>query len=274
VADRPSGAMDCFDAFRWPLPVSFASAVFACRFEQGDVLYPDSRAYDGWSGRVSKGLRAIQVLEPPRSARGTPLEGDSDRRRANWASSVRISLIDLGSGECEECVLSQGKLAMALWRGDEGWLDAERAEPDFPRTARELHGNLDQARGAAAKRFRNRRSQSGTQFILVVDLANDASCAKAALVKEQLSAAGAVEVADLSPGEAGIESPDAYHPTLVLRVFSLADRGQDSVEAELRACLYQGGSSRRIRDESDALDADASSGDRFSVGRHGLLVAI
>ena len=261
-----------FEAFRWPVPVSFAAALAANRFEQGDVLYRDRRAYGQWSKPLPSGLDAIQVLAPPRSARGTLQEGDSDRRRASWASELRIALIDPRNGDSEERVLTQGQLMMALWKGDESWLAAEREAPEFPRSARELQANLEQSAQAIARHAGRRKVRSGSQFVLVVDLASDASRSKAALVEERLAKTGRVEIADLSPAEAGIETPNAYHPTLVLRVFTLGGRSLESIESELRACLYQGGAARLGRSLDG--DVDASSGDRFSVARHGLLVSI
>jgi hypothetical protein len=263
-----------FSAFEWPLPVFFSAAVAACRFEQGDVLYRDSRAYADWSRRVPKGSGAIQVLDPPRSARGTLLDSESDRRQANWASEVRILLVDPATGDSEERSLSQGKLLMALWMGDESWLDVDRPQPDFPGTARDLQARLEDVRSAVARLAASSRARSGCQFILVVDLASDSSRAKAQLVEDQLSEGGSIEVVDLLPTEAGIGAPGAYHPTLVLRVFTLAGRDVEGVESALRECLYQGGASRSDTAIADAATGDASApADRFSIGRHGLLVS-
>ena len=270
-----------FDAFRWPLPLCFASAVAASRFELGDVLYRDARAYDAWSGEIPSGLRPIQVLDPPRSARGTPLDGDSDRRRANWSSDVRIALIAPGSGQSVERVLTQGKLLMALWQGDEAWLDSERDPPEFPRTARDLQGSLEASQAAWGPEIARSRPRSGSLFAMVVDLASDASRAKAALVGERLHASGKVVVADRTASDAELEGAHLYHPTLVLRGFVLAGRDVDSVESELRACLYRGGASAAPApaphlgaEEADRVETEgATGGDRFSIARHGLLVA-
>jgi hypothetical protein len=268
-----------FEAFLWPLPESFASAVAASRFELGDVLYRDARAYEAWSGEVPRGLRPIQVLDPPRSARGTPLEGDSDRRRANWSSEVRIALVDPVSGQLVERVLTQGKLLMALWRGDEAWLDAEREAPEFPKTARELHASLAGASAAWGKEVSRSQSGSGSLFVMVVDLASDASRAKAALVGDRLRASGEVVVTDRTPSDAGLNSAELYYPTLVLRGFVVPGRETDAVEAELRICLYRGGAAAPPTAQSDTKDAkegesdETVTGDRFSIARHGLLTA-
>jgi len=268
-----------FEAFTWPLPESFASAVAASRFELGDVLYRDARAYEAWSGEVPRGLHPIQVLDPPRSARGTPLDGDSDRRRANWSSEVRVALIDPVSGRSVERVLTQGKLLMALWRGDEAWLDAEREPPEFPKTARELHASLEGASAAWGKEISRSQPGIGSLFVMVVDLASDASRAKAALVGDRLRASGEVVVGDRTPGDAGLDSAEHYHPTLVLRGFVVPGRDAEAVEAELRACLYRGGAaaeetslSANRGDAKEGESDETPTGDRFSIARHGLLI--
>jgi hypothetical protein len=269
-----------FEGFGWPLPKSFASAVAASRFELGDVLYRDVRAYDAWSGEVPRGLHPIQVLDPPRSARGAPVEGDSDRRRANWSSEVRLALIDPATGESVERVLTQGKLLMALWHGDESWLDVERDRPAFPKTARDLHGNLAEAREAWGAEVSRSRPANGSLFVMVVDAASDASRAKSAIVGEHLRSSGKVVVADRTPSAAGLNGADLYHPTLALRGFILPGRDTDSVESELRACLYRGGAVAAPTSRADSRDAQTNDADptetaaasRFSIARHGLLV--
>ena len=274
IVSKEIPPVECFEAFRWPLPLAFAPAVAASRFEQGDVLYRDPRAFDALTGAIPTGLAAIQVLRPSRSARGMRLQVEGDRRRSNWQSEVCVALIDLVSGESEQRVLSQGKLLMALWKGDEGWLAPDRDEPEFPKTARTLYANLTQGARAFSDHASRIRVRSGSQFILVVDLAHDASRAKAAAVAEQLRAAGKLDVLDLLPAAAGVEQADGYHPTLILRGFTLEGRNLGEVEPLLRCCLYRGGASNGAPGQGREPDLDAASGDRFSVARHGLLVSI
>ena len=77
-----------FEGFEWPVPRAFASAVVQLRFEQGDVLYPDRSGYDRLEARVPEGLKALQILQPPRSARVAALEGEGDRRLSAWEGEV------------------------------------------------------------------------------------------------------------------------------------------------------------------------------------------
>ena len=257
-----------FEGMAWPVPVAFAGAIAAMRFEQGDVLYRDPRLYEAFGDEIPKGLSAIQVQLPQRSSRAAPSEFEGDRRQSSWQSEVTVELIDLARGQAETRVLSQGKLAMAIFRGDDGWLDPEREEPPLPRSARELQQRLDETPASFDARQSAKR---GCRFIFVVDLANDASRSKAAGVEEALRATGPVERIELSAEHAGVEEAQSYHPTAVVRCLVLPDRSAEEVQPILRSRLYGG-----VSDVSNdpAADQTETAPDRFSVGRHGLFQAI
>jgi hypothetical protein len=274
TGDADSPLVPCFfPGMAWPVPVAFAGAIAAMRFEQGDVLYRDPTAYETLDGKIPKGLSAIQVLLPKRSARvTTSSEFEGDRRQANWQSEVTVELVDLARGQSEVRVLTQGKLAMAIFRGDDAWLDSEREEPLMPCSARELHQRLDETVSSFDARQTARR---GSRFLFVVDLASDASRAKAAGVEEALRATGVVDRVELSAEDAGIEDAQNYHPTAVVRCLVMPNRTTDEVLPILRGCLYGGASgSSDASDRSDGSDGDEAAPDRFSVGRHGMLEAI
>jgi hypothetical protein len=274
-ADRSPGVQRFFEGMAWPIPIAFSGAIAAMRFEQGDVVYRDRRAYDTLEGQIPKGLSAIQVILPKRSARATPSESDGDRRQSNWQSEVTVELIDLARGQKETRVLTQGKLAMAIFRGDEDWLEPDREEPQMPRSARALQQRLDQTLASFDARQVAKR---GCRFVFAVDLASDTSLAKAAGVEESLRATGALERIELSAELAGVEDAQTYHPTAVVRCLVMPNRTTEEVLPILRDRLY-GGASDRAGDSGLADDSDSSEGvkttpDRFSVGRHGILQAI
>lgn len=262
---HPIAELEFFDQLAWAVPTAFASALAAHRFEQGDVLYPDAAFYGALESTLPAGAKAIQVLSPARSTRSTPSESGSSRRRSSWESEVEIELLDLVSGSAEGRTVSQGKLLMTLWRGDESWLDPEREEPPLPRSGRELASQIEEARGAFDARQATRK---GCRFLFVVDLASDASRVKAASVEEALAALGVLERLDLPPQRAGIADPDAFHPALVLRAILVPGARLEQMEQALRGALYGGASA------TPAEDDEAASSDRFSVARHGLLEPI
>lgn len=258
-----------FDGMVWPVPIAFAGAIVAMRFEQGDVLYRDPRAYDALEGEIPKGLSAIQVLLPKRSARATPSEYEGDRRQSNWQSEVTVELIDLARGRTETRVITQGKLAMAIFRGDEDWLDPEREAPPLPRSARALQQRLDETLASFDAR---QTTQCGCRFVFTVDVASDASRLKAAGVEEALRASFAVERIELSADQTGIEDAETYHPTAVVRCLAMSNRSVEEVLPVLRGRLY-GRASEKNNEPGDSEEGKETP-DRFSVGRHGILQAI
>jgi hypothetical protein len=280
-----------FEGFVWAVPTAFAGALAAHRFEQGDVLFRDVLAYDApgealeeQSPNVSL---AIQVLHPPRSARVTPGEGDGDRRLRNWRSEVEIDLIDLALGSRDSRRISQGKLMMALWRGEEAWLDPEAVEPPMPKTGRELAAQLSEARAAFGEaRSKTVDSGPGCRFVFVVDSASDASRMKARTVEEAMAGMGPVLKTDLSPGSAGVEAAETYHPTLLIRALEVSGGTVEGAQAALKKALYVGQAPKSVPDESafaddappvsraEETDVPVPKADRFSVARHGLLEAL
>ena len=265
AADDPVAQLAFFDQLAWAVPTAFASALAAYRFEQGDVLYPEAAAYGALEAKMSSGAKAIQVLRPSRSTRSTPGEAGSSRRRSGWESEVEIELLDLAKGSSEVRIVSQGKLLMTLWRGDEGWLDPEREEPPLPRSGRELASQIEEARAAFDSQQATRK---GCRFLFVVDLASDASRVKAAAVEEALAGLGDLERIDLSPPQAGVEDAASFHPALVVRGLLVRGTGVEQMEKALRGALYGGGVA------APEEEGEATNSDRFSVARHGLLEPI
>jgi len=236
--------------FAWAIPEAFAAAVCHYRFEQGDVLYRDWRGYAALAERIPRDLTAIQLREPPRSGRALASEFEGDRRLANWQSEVELERIDLESGASVVLTTTQGRLLMTLWKGDEGWLAAERPEPPLPRSGRELAQRLREgvlALGTARG--------EGARFAFVVDLSSDSARAKASAVADALRALGPVAIADRAPSELGAADADEFHPTLVVRDLVVRGAAVADVEVALKRVLYAGG----------------GAAERFQTARHGLL---
>jgi hypothetical protein len=249
------GVNSFLPGFAWAVPEAFAAAVCSYRFEQGDVLYRERAGYGPLEGRIEKGLTAIQLRQPPRSARAIPGEHDGDRRLSNWQSELELELVDLAAGTSELRTTTQGRLLMVLWRGEEAWLDATREDPPVPRSARDLAQML---RDGALELGTPRGGRNGCRFVFVVDLSSDASRARASAVAAALRALSRVAVADRTPAEVGVSPSDPFHPTLVLRELVLRGVELSAVEAALKRVLYGG----------------AGDSERFQIARHGLLESI
>lgn len=248
-------AIAFFPGFSWAVPEAFAAAVCSYRFEQGDVLHRERRGYEAFAGRIPMDLASIQLRQPARSTRSLPSEFEGDRRLANWQGEVELDRVALASGTSEPTTTTQGRLFMVLWQGDEGWLDADRADPPLPRSARELAQCL---REGPLRIPAPRDGSLGCRFSLIVDLSSDASRIKAAAVGDALRSLAPSELRDHTPAELGATDADRFHPTLVLREHVLRGIGVAAAEAALKRVLYVG----------------TGESERFQIARHGLLEAL
>ena len=246
--------IEFFEEFVWAVPAAFASAVSAYRFEQGDVLHRTRAGYAPLEDRFDSGLTAIQIRQPPRSARVLPGEFEVDRRLANWQSEVELEIVDLASGRGEVRTTTQGRLLMTLWQGGLDWLDPTQAEPPLPRSARELALDL-RAGGTVPRAIGDGPVSDGVRFVFVVDPSSDASRAKAMAVEDALAAIGKLERADRRPEQLGLAAPESFHPTLVVRELVIRNASVEVAEAALKRVLYAG----------------TGESERFQIGRHGLL---
>ena len=244
-----------FSGFSWAVPEAFAAAVCSYRFEQGDVLHKHPRGYEALTGEIPNDLTASPLRQPARSTRSLTSEFDGVRRLANWLGEVELDRVELASGASESRTTTQGRLFMVLWQGDEGWLDAARAEPPLPRSARELAQSL---RDGQLRLPLPRDVRDGSRFSFVVDLSSDAARIKAAAVGDALRSLAPSEIRDHRPHELGAPNADRFHPTLVLRELVLRGIDIAAAEAALKRALYVG----------------TGESERFQIERHGRLEAL
>ena len=266
--------LEFFRGLEWAVPTAFAGALASFRFEQGDVLYRDSVAYSSLAKAPKPAGIALQIIHPPRSARTTLAEFEGNRRRTSWESEVRLQRIDLASGQIEDVSITQGKLLMTLWTGDEAWLDGNREEPDLPESGRALAGHLETSGAAFEAKLALPPRAKACRFVFVVDLASDASRVKAQSIAESLASLGETDSLDLTPASAGVPDAEIFHPALVLRAIRIRGTSEEEVEHALRGALYGGGrAAGNTADPEEAGTAPRSAAGRFSVARHGLLGA-
>jgi hypothetical protein len=286
--------MDLLPGFVWPVPRAFSSAVAACRFEQGDVLYDHPIAYAGaakvgsaaaatgtgaapadWASVISVLGHHVQVVDPPRSARQAPSDSAARRFLVNWEAPIRFEMCDYRSGRVETLKSTQGRLFSCLWKGDPALLAADdpgRESPPPPALARELQNVLEQALPAI------RRAASGTGpldgaliFAFVVDESSEPSLAKQRAILAALRHSHRTHEIDLSPRDAGLPGASGFHPALRVRGCLVEAASEQTVQSQLKSALY--GSTRSAAAESAGVAAEAApTSDRFRLERHGLLV--
>lgn len=253
--------MEFLPGFAWPVPRAFASAVAACRFEQGDVLFDAAGAYEAWKPGRPPGIRfSVQVLDPPRTARLAPVDAEGNRFASNWSSPVTCEVGDRRESKTARVQTSQGRLFTCLWRGDPGLLreagSGEVEDLPLPTGSRDLQKHVPTT-VAGFQAASGHPAGVGTWFVFVVDVSSEASLAKARDVDSALSAHHTVETFDRSPAEAGVPAGDGYHPALRVRAVWVEESRPDVVRGLLKGALY----------------GPAKAGpDRFKLERHGVLV--
>nr|MCS5635492.1 hypothetical protein [Myxococcota bacterium] len=234
--------MELIEGFAWAVPRALAGAASACRFEQGDVLYRDPGAYEAWSGASPASKFALQVLDPPKTARALSAESEGNRFEANWSSAVELELTDCKSGETRRCRTTQGRLFSCLWRGDPDQLDPEGAEPEPPLPQRELHRRLAEAQPGFQAAFRALEG-NGLQggfglYLSALDDSSEASRAKARAVDAALRADFDAVGLVLSPHESGLPGAAQLHPALRVQGLAMVAPEPGAVEKRLRDLLY------------------------------------
>ncbi len=286
--------MDLIPGFAWPVPRAFSSAVAACRFEQGDVLYDHPLAYgiaaDGEPGSASSETRevpgdwgslisilghSVQVLDPPRSARHAPSDSAARRFLVNWEAPVHFELCDYRNGRSEMLKSTQGRLFSCLWKGDPSLLSADgpgSPSPQPPVLARELQKALEQALPAVRRAASSAASLDGALvFVFVVDESSDASLAKQRAILAALRGGHRTHAIDLAPGDAGLADAPGFHPALRVRGYLIEAASEPTVKGLLKAVLYS--PTRPVGAEAaDGTTETATEPDRFRLERHGLLV--
>jgi hypothetical protein len=261
-------ALQYLNGFSWPVPIAFASAVSACRFEQGDMLYDAKIGYRDWATALDGLSLAIQVHDPPKSNRAMAADQEGSRFLANWNSDVTLSITAFSTDTVSKKTTSQGRLFTFLWRGDPADLDSDGLPPEPPRMQRELHRALEQAVPAFRRSFAKAKREAasvpakGAVYLSAVDLSSDAGRAKASDVQGALAERFEVCAQDIVPLRAGIDSAERYHPALVLRGLLAVGAAPEEVEAILKQRLYSPGAEREGR------------ADRFSLARHGHLAPL
>jgi hypothetical protein len=258
---RPEDArMEWIAGFAWSLPRAFASAVSACRFEQGDVLVRDRADTGRWQANTSPNGPILQVLAPPKSTRAVPPDAEGSRFESNWDSSVTLDRYDPGSDPPLRIETTQGRLYTCLWRDALDALDPATPDPRPPRGLRELHRQISHAVPAIRARFKKRVREGHHQlFVFATDDASDAARVKARAMQTLLAEHFETESCTLSPAEAGVSDADTLRPSLLLCAVAIATPNVESIERRLASLLYGGASEDTTR---------------FSLARHGHLTPL
>ncbi len=238
---------DFFPGFAWAVPRAFADPLAACRFELGDTLYSDARAYTGkWEDARRQG-RAVQVLEPSRGIGGG---GDDSGFAEAWKQEVVFELHDFVGDQTRTVGTTQGRLYTLLWKGDETVLDPESAEPAVPANATAFKKHLE----IAATKI---PARGEVRYLMATDAA--AGLPREKLQKVSIALEEGFGVLPRVIPVTELELDTEFLPTVQLAVFELGQADPGAVTEALQAVLYKPSAGR------------VTAGSRFRLATHGLL---
>jgi hypothetical protein len=255
-----------FDGFAWAVPVAFADALGACRFELGDMLYDTKRAYEGtWGEAIGHISYSIQVKYP---SRATAPRGEKEKESVfttNWRQGVVFDLTDHVKKRTRKIDTTQGRLYTLLWGGDHKYLDEKTEDPRVPllamaivrkRKNREAVNILE-----AVPYFRRIIAQGikqGALFLMPYDRSCRLLRSKFANVKTGLEKLK-VTIELGSPEQAGLISKTGFAPTVKIVCFCIDEAPVSEVYEILKKALYNPAKDKKSKTE------------KFQIHRHGHL---
>jgi len=250
---------DYFSCFAWALPRAFKEPLASCCFEQGDILYDTSKAYEGtWADALQHLSYGIQIKFP---SRGTKLKAKKDADfifSKNWKQRVELDLWEYPSKAKRSLVTTQGRLYMALWKGDPRLLDLGMPEPPVPILPREVLKDLPSAGTALLQKY-GQNIANPVIFIMPFDETRDLLREKRQKVESCLGRKFSFHLHLATPEELKLPNASNYVPTLEIACFAMDTSQKDRVYECLKLALYAPSKERKTEI------------DRFRLETHGCL---
>jgi hypothetical protein len=255
-----------FDGFAWAVPLAFADALGACRFELGDMLYDTKRAYEGtWGQAIGHISYSIQVKYP---SRATVPRGEKEKESVfttNWRQRVVFDLTDHVKKRTHKIDTTHGRLYTLLWRGDHKCLDKKTDDPLVPLLAmdmvRKMKNREDMNIREAVPYFKRSIAQGikqGAMFLMPYDRSWMLLRSKFVKVKIALEKIKpTIELA--SPEQAGLISKTGFAPTVKIVCFCIDEVPVSEVYEILKKALYNPAKDKKSKTE------------KFQIHRHGHL---
>ena len=245
--------MEFFSGFKWAVPVAFSDAVSLCRFEEGDILYDTSKAYDDEWGTASKYIDYSMQVRYPARVTGGAGANESGVFTNNWKSEVKVELYKrlekVGVGQIET---TQGRLYTALWKGDVAILKRDTEEPPIPFTVQQVTRNLAET-ADTAKKF----SSKYPVFVMARDLSNPISRDKYSKISTKLSKHVANEPQLLRPKSVGLNDWANIAPTIDIAFFLTNCVSAEQLHNLVKEAVY--------------VPAKDATKDMFRISAHGMI---
>ena len=270
-----------FNEFKWALPKAFKDPLATCRFEQGDTLYNTQKAYEGsWEDALKHIQYCIQVELPVRGLKtrfknidlSPNLQGGSHailidevgRKNEdlifvdNWHSDVSLSLTTFPKGDKKNIKTSQGRLYMALWKGDISFIEQPDRDLLMPRLPKDSRKDIPATERLLIDKY-STNLKSPQLFIMPTDETRDVLWSKYLRVKAIISKHYEFQLLSLAPAEIGLPHAMEYLPTLKFACFVFDATNKVALLGHLKEALYMPAKNRK------------TSVDRFNLEMHGYL---
>jgi hypothetical protein len=283
VPATTAGSMDIghnrtfFRKFTWAVPVAFSPAIYACRFEEGDVLYDSAAGYEQWKDGRPVCRYSLQVTYPPAMNTSAPQDADGELTGrqlllANWVSDVEFTLIDWSTAEHRSIRTSQGRLFTLLHQGDLSVLEPDTPQPKPPVQIDSSPEALMEADGRCSDLYIEAKYPN--RFLLAYDCTNPTQTAKSTIIYEALSSAFDVEIIDVEPPVQVDPDGTLISPVSCYRTFYVNSGQVESVRDILKECLWPKSPNQQDRKSVRAIfQATRGTSRRIpSLSNHGYFV--
>ncbi len=226
--------MEFFTNFSWAVPHAFSDAVALCRFEEGDILYDTTMAYEDKLIDACKYINySLQVRYPVRVT--TEQSKKSGRIfENNWDSEVRLVLYEKqqqkGVGQLKT---TQGRLYTALWKGDISILNGSSKNPEIPLDVRKVTKLLQELKSKAIE-----FSNGLPVFVMVRDHSNQVSRDKYTKIYNKLHSYLQSEPQLYEPEFIGLKDWEQIAPTIEIAFFPVSDIDHKQLEALVKEAVY------------------------------------
>lgn len=232
---------ELFSEFAWAVPKAFSVAVNECRFEQGDVLYDTSGAYDGtWKEALPQIRNSLQVDYPPRNPMQKANKDAASVFVDNWPTTVILHFTLHKEKRTTTITTTQGRLLTMLWKGDLAVLQKDSPEPNLLSKKLDISRESTEA-ASAISFFKDRTTTDGrgcTLFIMPCDETNELLNSKHTIIQGMLSKSLPFtfrkERPEVIHGQNGI----AYAPTLYWACYRIESIDLHEVDTCFKNALY------------------------------------
>lgn len=218
--------------FSWAVPTGFSSVLSSCRFESGDILFDNKKAYEGRWGDVKEYIRySLQVKYPKRNEVINKPETNAELFKKNWDTEAHVDLYE-NNHYLRSIKTIQGAIYMTVWKGDIQYLeDSSKINP--LRTLKDVIKEIDDLRDRAIN-----LSNGNSVFVTAVDNVNQLSLGKKEKIKNAIAESFSLEIAIMSPDKVGVKDCGLVIPTIDM-VFYIVDKKDDDLLMEkIKKAVY------------------------------------